>query len=1001
MLRLRTLGGLTIEDETGPLAGAIARKRSLALLALVGLSSEQGISRDRVLAFLWPESDTDRARNNLKQTLFQLRQDLHEDVFVRAAGALRLNSNAISVDACDFQAAIERGNPTTAVTLYRGPFLDGFYLPGLAEFERWVESERARLAQRYAGALEALAGAAARVGDHQGAAEWWRRLAGLDPLSSRYALGLMRSLAQGGDRAAALDHARVYEELVQAEFDTSPDPEVGEYVKQLRGMFGRWTTTGSSSKASAGSRSTAQNGTLIRPPAAQAPADAPTSPRNDTAAPGTPAPSEGAANATPPAESAAAATPARPRSNIRIIRWVGLAVLLLALAGVWWGDRSALGSRVSPDLVAVFPFSLTGTGESSLLGNGMVDLLSASLDGAGQLRTVHPSAYLSRMAREAGGPMDPERAGVWARRLGAELYVLGDIVATEARVQISAAMYDRGRKESVAHSSIEGETADLFQLVDRLAADLIASRYGKPHERLTRVAAVSTPSLPAFKAYLIGENDYRLGRYSEAIEALERAVGTDSTFALAYYRLSDAADRAGRPELAQRAAERAHRYRERLGERERRLVEAQHAWRLGRGDEAEGLCRNLVADYPDDVEAWFQLGEILAHGNPLRGRSSVEARPAFEQVLARDPDNGEALIHLARIAFIEGKRSEVDTLVRRALTAEGGAEVVETRAFRSFVLGDRPGQKRITQRILANPNGIPEVTALDVAVITDDLDGSERFGRWLTEASRAPDLRGYGHRMLAQAAIARGQWRRAWSELAVTARLDSTPALEQRSLFAAFSFMPLPRSEIARVREAILRWEPAAEPAGQMGHTTAHAGVHPYLRLHRLGLLDTRLGDTTSALRAARALDRAADSSSRGRLAHTLSESIRAHVAAAAGRTEEALAHLDAADWEAAASVFVAEAYDRFFRAELLREAGREDEALGWLQSMAERAAYELVYLAPAHLRQAEIYERRGDRSKAAGHYRRFIELWDEADPELQATVAGARNRLASLQSEQ
>jgi len=83
MLRLRTLGGLTIEDTNGPLAGAIARKRSLALLALVGLGSEQGVSRDRVLAFLWPESDTDRARNNLKQTMFQLRQELHEDAFLR------------------------------------------------------------------------------------------------------------------------------------------------------------------------------------------------------------------------------------------------------------------------------------------------------------------------------------------------------------------------------------------------------------------------------------------------------------------------------------------------------------------------------------------------------------------------------------------------------------------------------------------------------------------------------------------------------------------------------------------------------------------------------------------------------------------------------------------------------------------------------------------------------------------------------------------------------
>src|SRR5918994_1855979 len=260
MLRLRTLGGLTIEDETGPLAGAIARKRSLALLALVAMSTEQGMSRDRLLAYLWPESDTDRARNNLKQTLFQLRQELHENVFVRAPGALRLDPNVISIDACDFQAALGRGNPTTAVTLYRGPFLDGFYLPGLVEFERWVESERASLAQRYAGAVETLADTAAGLGDHHGAADWWRRLAAVDPLSSRYALGLMRALAQAGDRAAALEHARMYQELVEAELETSPDPEVAEYVKQLRGLFGRWTGP-ATPKAPTPVGSPARNGT--------------------------------------------------------------------------------------------------------------------------------------------------------------------------------------------------------------------------------------------------------------------------------------------------------------------------------------------------------------------------------------------------------------------------------------------------------------------------------------------------------------------------------------------------------------------------------------------------------------------------------------------------------------------------------------------------------------------------------------------------------------------
>jgi eukaryotic-like serine/threonine-protein kinase len=97
--------------------------------------------------------------------------------------------------------------------------------------------------------------------------------------------------------------------------------------------------------------------------------------------------------------------------------------------------------------------------------------------------------------------------------------------------------------------------------------------------------------------------------------------------------------------------------------------------------------------------------------------------------------------------------------------------------------------------------------------------------------------------------------------------------------------------------------------------------------------------------------------------------------------------------------VFASEAYDRYFRAELLERLGREDEALGWYGSIAERAAYELVYLAPAQLRQAEIYARRGQKDPAARHYRRFIELWGEADPELQPLVKEAREKLARLSS--
>jgi tetratricopeptide (TPR) repeat protein len=252
--------------------------------------------------------------------------------------------------------------------------------------------------------------------------------------------------------------------------------------------------------------------------------------------------------------------------------------------------------------------------------------------------------------------------------------------------------------------------------------------------------------------------------------------------------------------------------------------------------------------------------------------------------------------------------------------------------------------------------------------------------------------------MLAQAALARGQWRKARQEVELAARFDSTPALELWSLFAALPFVPLPRSEIVSAREWVQQWDTAAKPPPQFEHTTAHSGLHQYLRLQRLGLLHVRLGDTVAALREARALTLASDSSTVGRLAHTLAQSIRAHVTATGNRDAEALALLERAGWEAASSVFASEAYDRYFRAELLERLGRQDEALGWYGSIAERAAYELVYLAPAHRRQAEIYERRGQRELAAPHYRRFIELWNGADPELQPAVAKARSRLAEVE---
>ena len=67
--RLRTFGGLSLTGESGPVTGAAAQRRKLALLAVLATGGERGVSRDRLLALFWSESDAEHARHALTQSL--------------------------------------------------------------------------------------------------------------------------------------------------------------------------------------------------------------------------------------------------------------------------------------------------------------------------------------------------------------------------------------------------------------------------------------------------------------------------------------------------------------------------------------------------------------------------------------------------------------------------------------------------------------------------------------------------------------------------------------------------------------------------------------------------------------------------------------------------------------------------------------------------------------------------------------------------------------------
>ena len=121
------------------------------------------------MALLWPEHPPESARHTLSESLYVLRRELGE-IFAGAGGEVALDPARVESDVEAFERALREGRRVEAVELYRGPFLDGFYVSDAPDFERWTEGERDRLGRAYAKALEALAGDRDRAGDPAGAA---------------------------------------------------------------------------------------------------------------------------------------------------------------------------------------------------------------------------------------------------------------------------------------------------------------------------------------------------------------------------------------------------------------------------------------------------------------------------------------------------------------------------------------------------------------------------------------------------------------------------------------------------------------------------------------------------------------------------------------------------------------------------------------------------------------------------------------------------------------
>lgn len=728
---LKLLGGVSIETQEGPLAGRAAQRRRLALLALLAASG--GMGREKLIAYLWPDADSERGRHLLSDSVYRINQALGGEAVLAAGDELRLRPELLAADVAEFEALVDEGKHGDAVALYRGPFLDGFFLDGAPEFERWAERERERLSRLYAAGLESLAEGSEREGDLRRAAEWWYRLAAHDPFSPRVALRLMRALDAAGERAAALQHARVHEALFRQEFGAEPGPEVAALAERLR------------SEA---------------PPATHVRREEPL--RADPGSvPGDAGEPRGAEEGHPDGSA-----PPGPAVPSRAGGFAVLLLLLLAGAGSVWYLRGPSGSPPAVPAVAVLPFADHSPGrDHAYFASGITEEVAGNLARVGGLRVVAhtpPLPAAGADVQEIG-----ERLGVGAVLHGS-VSRWGDSVRINARLIRVA---DRAYLWSERYTSRLGSVFAIQDSISRaIAATLTEQLVGRGH---APPAELSAEEMEAYNLYLKGRYAWhRRTRESlaGAVSYFERSVAGAPGYARGHAGLADAyavqgfydhrppADAFPKAEAAARRAlaldgSLAHPYATlgyvnlyfhwRWPDAEnafRRSIEldpsystahqwyANHLTAMGRFDEAEQAMRRAMELDPLSLIANAALGWVYYHAGDYA--SAIEQ---FDRTLELDPTFGLAYLWKGLAHEQLGRSDEAIRLLEKSLAlSPGSVVVVAALAHANATAGRRERATELLRGLLAADERY--VPAFEVAKVHLGLGETDAALDWLEKA---------------------------------------------------------------------------------------------------------------------------------------------------------------------------------------------------------------------------------------------------------------------------
>ena len=597
-----------------------------------------------------------------------------------------------------------------------------------------------------------------------------------------------------------------------------------------------------------------------------------------------------------------------------------------------------------------------------VLARTVTESFRADLTQSTIVHLVEPDSIadaLSRMGLEPDTELTEDTARELALRdgfpaiVGGEVAPLGDGYVLTARLVSST----DGAVLASARASARDQNG-LLDAIDETSSKL-REQIGESYTSLREtpsLAHVTTASLEALKKYTQAEDArHREGNPEAAIALLEEAVVIDTAFALAYRDMATIlSNTRGSWDRQVGALESAYRHRDRLTERERYLVEAAYA-----------------QDVLDDRSRTIQ---------------------AYEAMLRLDSQDAQALNNIGFNYWQQGDFARAGEFYRRAREADSSATMYVGNVGAAWAnLGEIEKADSAYAVLDEMPGSVfyERWRALFAYQRGDEEEARLRFEAMADENASQTGLVRISKRSLGLLELLHGRLRTADSLLAEASALDARGG-EARATLAR---------ELARAGVLLSVVGDTAAAHQQLRQALANHPPEQIPVLDRPWMWAATIAAQAGDPQLARSYVDARDAEVSARyleIERRYEHELRAWIAWAEGDPERAIMEMREQPADACPKC-------RSINFALLFEAvGQPDSAIVRYREYLDTPANfnlgnDAFRLAPLHESLGHLYDDKGDTENAALHYAQFVDLWNDADPELQPRVAAARARLQEI----